>query len=50
MSESDDLKKELVLHVRKEIGPIGSPTLATLLPEPLSSASIRNTLAELTLV
>jgi len=31
-----------------EAGPIGSPTLARLLPEPLSSASIRNTLAELT--
>jgi len=31
-----------------EAGPIGSPTLAKLLPEPLSSASIRSTLAELT--
>jgi len=31
-----------------EAGPIGSPTLARLLPEPLSAASIRNTLAELT--
>jgi heat-inducible transcriptional repressor len=31
-----------------EAGPIGSPTLARLLPEALSSASIRNTLAELT--
>jgi heat-inducible transcriptional repressor len=31
-----------------EAGPIGSPTLARLLPESLSSASIRNTLAELT--
>ena len=31
-----------------EGGPIGSPTLARLLPEPLCSASIRNTLAELT--
>lgn len=29
-------------------GPIGSPTLARLLPESLSSASIRNTLVELT--
>lgn len=31
-----------------EAGPIGSPTLVRLLPEPLSPASIRNTLAELT--
>jgi len=30
-----------------EAGPIGSPRLARLLPEPLSTASIRNTLAEL---
>lgn len=31
-----------------EAGPIGSPTLVRLLPEPLSSASIRTTLLELT--
>jgi len=31
-----------------EAGPIGSPTLARLLPEALSAASIRTTLAELT--
>jgi len=31
-----------------EAGPIGSPTLAKLLPESLSSASIRTTLSELT--
>lgn len=45
--QAEVLRAVVVSHVG-EMGPVGSATLAQVLPSRLSSASIRNTLAELT--
>jgi len=50
VEESDDLKKELVLHVRKEIGPIAAPEklqFATALPKTRSGKIMRRILRKI---
>jgi len=50
VSESDDLKKELVLHVRKEIGPIATPEaiqFAPALPKTRSGKIMRRILRKI---
>jgi acetyl-CoA synthetase len=50
ISESDDLKKELVLHVRKEIGPIAAPEaiqFAPALPKTRSGKIMRRILRKI---
>jgi len=50
VSESDDLKKELVLHVRKEIGPIAAPEaiqFAPALPKTRSGKIMRRILRKI---
>jgi len=50
ISESDELKKELVLHVRKEIGPIAAPEaiqFAAALPKTRSGKIMRRILRKI---
>ena len=50
VEESDDLKKELVLHVRKEIGPIAAPDkiqFAPTLPKTRSGKIMRRILRKI---